>query len=86
MNDPGTMQGTILSKILQIFSTPISGTGSALTLMASTDGGSEAFVFQNIVIAEEFAPRHSADPAIIGQVILFGIFWASLTPIVRPRY
>jgi predicted extracellular nuclease len=46
------MQGTILTNDLQTFSAPITGTGSTLTLTltASTDGGSEAFAFQNIVI------------------------------------
>jgi hypothetical protein len=52
LNDPMLMQGTILTNDLQNFVAPIAGTGSqlTLTLTASTDGGSEAFAFQNIII------------------------------------
>jgi hypothetical protein len=59
LNDPMTMQGVILSNVLATFSTPLIGTGTelVLTLTARTDGGSEAFAFQNIVIAEGFVPE-----------------------------
>jgi predicted extracellular nuclease len=58
LNDPMTMQGTVLSNVLATFSTPLIGTGTELviTLTADTNGGSEAFAFQNIIIAEGFAP------------------------------
>jgi predicted extracellular nuclease len=56
LNDPMTMQGVILSNVLATFSTPLIGTGTelVLTLTANTNGGTEAFAFQNIVIAEGF--------------------------------
>ena len=59
LNDPMTMQGVILSNVLATFSTPLIGTGTelVLTLTASTNGGDEAFAFQNIVIAEGFVPE-----------------------------
>jgi predicted extracellular nuclease len=59
LNDPMTMQGIILSNILATFSTPLIGTGTelVLTLTANTNGGDEAFAFQNIVIAEGFVPE-----------------------------
>ena len=58
LNDPMTMQGEILNNVLQTFSTLLAGTGSSLTLTltASTNGGSEAFAFQNIVINEGGLP------------------------------
>ncbi len=58
LNDPMTMQGTILNNVLATFSTPLAGTGTELllTLTANTNGGSEAFAFQNIIIAEGFEP------------------------------
>ncbi len=50
--DPMLVDGTILTNELQTFTTALSGSGSelTLTLTASTDGGSEAFAFQNIYI------------------------------------
>ena len=59
LNDPMTMQGTVLTNVLTTFTTSLSGSGSELqlTLTADTNGGSEAFVFQNIVIAEGMAPE-----------------------------
>ena len=56
LNDPMLMQGTVLTNDLATFSTPISGTGSelTLTLTASTDGGSEAFAFQNLIVGTGF--------------------------------
>lgn len=52
LNDPMLADGTLLSNELQTLVSAISGTGSQLTLKltATTNGGSEAFVFQNIKI------------------------------------
>ena len=52
LNDPMLVNGTILTDDLQTFMTAVAGTGNELTLKltAMTDGGSEAFAFQNIVI------------------------------------
>jgi predicted extracellular nuclease len=54
LNDPMLVQGTILTDDLDSFSSPLIGTGSALTLTltATFDGGTEAVAFQNIVIEE----------------------------------
>ena len=58
LNDPMLVQGTILTNDLATFSTPIDGTGSslALTLTAQFNGGSEAVVFQNVIVATGFEP------------------------------
>ncbi|MDX1746072.1 MAG: hypothetical protein R3324_09060, partial [Halobacteriales archaeon] len=52
LNDPMLMGGTVLTNDLASFTVPLSGTGSelTLTLTAQTNGGSEAFAFQNILI------------------------------------
>ncbi|WP_299547518.1 ExeM/NucH family extracellular endonuclease [uncultured Tateyamaria sp.] len=54
LSDPLTLSGSgeVLSNMLQTLSGSIDGTGSTLnlTFTANTDGGSEAFAFQNIVI------------------------------------
>ncbi|WP_071517140.1 endonuclease/exonuclease/phosphatase family protein [Geitlerinema sp. PCC 9228] len=54
LNDPMQLNGTTLTNDLQTFTTDIDGTGSqlTLTLTANTNGGDEAFAFQNIVISE----------------------------------
>ena len=59
LNDPMTMQGTVLTNVLTTFVTPLTGSGTELllTLTAQTDGGSEAFAFQDIVIIEGVAPE-----------------------------
>jgi len=64
LNDPMTMQDVILSNVLTTFSTPLVGTGTelVLTLTADTNGGTEAFAFQNIVIAEGFEPVEPPPP------------------------
>ncbi len=64
LNDPMTMQDVILSNVLATFSTPLVGTGTelVLTLTADTNGGTEAFAFQNIVIAEGFEPVEPPPP------------------------
>ncbi|MGB5331338.1 MAG: hypothetical protein WBN05_02220, partial [Woeseiaceae bacterium] len=53
LNDPMLVDGVLLNNNLATFITALSGTGSelTLTLTAQTDGGSEAFAFQNIVIS-----------------------------------
>ncbi|AFY57726.1 putative extracellular nuclease [Rivularia sp. PCC 7116] len=58
LDDPMKVDGTTLSNNLQTLTTPITGTGStlALTLTAQTNGGSEAFAFQNILIEGDTAP------------------------------
>ncbi|MFQ6549825.1 ExeM/NucH family extracellular endonuclease [Aestuariibius sp. 2305UL40-4] len=57
LDDPLTEEnsGIVLSNVLQTVTTEIEGTGSdlALTVTAQTDGGSEAFAIQNIVIEGE---------------------------------
>jgi predicted extracellular nuclease len=52
LNDPMLVNGTILTNELQTFVAAITGSGSelTLTLTASTNGGDEAFAFQNIEI------------------------------------
>ena len=52
LDDPMLVDGVLLNNNLATFITALSGTGSelTLTLTAQTDGGSEAFAFQNIVI------------------------------------
>ena len=55
VNDPTTMQGVILTNNLATFSTLISGDGSVLTLTftANTNGGDEAFAFQNLIVTDD---------------------------------
>ncbi|SFI97387.1 hypothetical protein SAMN05216258_111143 [Albimonas pacifica] len=52
LDDPLTVEGIALSNELTQFAKAIEGTGSQLTLTfrGATDGGSEAFAFQNIVV------------------------------------
>lgn len=54
LNDPIDVGAAPLSNVLQAVSAPIAGSGEtlSLTLTASTDGGSEAVVFQNLVISQ----------------------------------
>ena len=56
LNDPMLMQGIILTNDLATFKTPISGTGTSLmlTLTAQFNGGSEAVVFQNVIVGTGF--------------------------------
>ena len=53
LNDPMLMNGELLNNELATFVTAIAGTGAQLTLqlIATTNGGTEAFVFQNIRIS-----------------------------------
>ena len=52
LNDPVLVDNVLLSNELQTFTAAVVGSGSVLTLTleASTNGGSEAFAFQNILI------------------------------------
>ncbi|MFK8051396.1 MAG: hypothetical protein AB8F65_00370 [Woeseiaceae bacterium] len=52
LNDPATLQGTVLTNAFQTFGADIAGSGSelAITLTVNTDGGSEAFAIRNIEI------------------------------------
>ena len=52
LNDPMLVNGTILTNDLATFSMAFAGTGSELTvtLTVSTNGGTEAFAFQNLVV------------------------------------
>ena len=52
LNDPMFVGGTMLTNNLSTFTAPLIGSGSqlTLTLTAQTNGGSEAFAFQNIII------------------------------------
>ncbi len=52
LNDPMSLTGVLLSNELQTFSHALLGTGSVLTLTltAQTNGGTEAFAFQNLII------------------------------------
>jgi len=58
LNDPMLMQGEILDNDLATFSTPVVGTGTSLslTLTAMFNGGSEAVVFQNLIVGTGFEP------------------------------
>ncbi len=58
LDDPMLVDGTVLSNDLQTLTTALSGTGSVLTLTleANTDGGTEAFAFQNIAIEGSLPP------------------------------
>lgn len=58
LSDPMLVQETILTNDLATFGTLISGTGSQLTvtLTMSTNGGTEAFAFQNLVVTQDNAP------------------------------
>lgn len=65
LNDPMTLNGTPLSNQLQTFQANINGTGSTLTIIleANTDGGSEAFAFQNLrILSGEQSDGPNTDP------------------------
>ena len=65
LDDPMLANGVLLNNQLQTLTTALQGSGNELnlTLTAMTDGGSEAFAFQNIVISQVPLP---------GAVFLFG--------------
>ncbi|MBU0641177.1 MAG: PEP-CTERM sorting domain-containing protein [Planctomycetes bacterium] len=52
INDPVEVNGVIINNNFQTLGAAVSGTGSVLTLTfdASNDGGSEVFIFDNIVV------------------------------------
>ena len=65
LSDPMTLQGTVLTNDLATFSTPLIGTGASLslTLTAQFNGGTEAIVFQNVIVGSGFdAPEPPAPP------------------------
>jgi hypothetical protein len=63
LNDPMLVDGTVLTNDLTTFTVPLTGSGSTLTLTltAVSDGGSEAFAFQDIVIREPASPPEPID-------------------------
>ena len=64
MDDPLSMNGTMLTNVLQTLTVPLTVPASpstlTLTLTTTTDGGSEGFAFQDIVITNGVAPFVSA--------------------------
>ncbi|MEO0669531.1 MAG: ExeM/NucH family extracellular endonuclease [Pseudomonadota bacterium] len=72
LDDPLTVSGTgeVLSNVLQTLSADLAGTGSVLnvTLTASTDGGSEAFAMQNLVIEA----AGSGEPQVVASALTSG--------------
>jgi predicted extracellular nuclease len=56
LSDPMLVDGTVLTNDLATFSSPIAGTGTSLelTLEAVFNGGSEAVVFQNVIVGSGF--------------------------------
>jgi predicted extracellular nuclease len=64
LNDPVVINGQVLSNILTPVRAPISGEGNELTisLIANTNGGSEAFVLQNLQVLSDFADEPPAGP------------------------
>ncbi len=66
LDDPMLVDGQQLGNTLQTLRAAIEGTGSSLllTLTAQTDGGSEGFVFQNLVVLDGFegGPQLSLQP------------------------
>ena len=67
LNDPlvEITTGTVLSNALQTLTQSITGSGSQLeiTFTADTDGGSEAFAFQNLVIEGEVDATSTGEPS-----------------------
>ena len=64
LSDPMTLQGTVLTNDLATFSTPLIGTGASLslTLTAQFNGGSEAVVFQNVIVGSGFETPEPPPP------------------------
>ncbi len=67
LNDPMSANGTLLSNQLQTLAEALVGSGSVLQLVltASTNGGNEAFAFQNIIVSGTAVPEP-------GVLALFG--------------
>lgn len=64
LNDPMTLQGTVVTNDLTTFSTPLIGTGTSLslTLTAQFNGGSEAVAFQNVIVGSGFETPEPPPP------------------------
>lgn len=76
LSDPMTLNGILLSNQLQTFTGALLGTGSVLTLTltAQTNGGTEAFAFQNLVIEGRVAAPEPTSAALIGVgLLVFGL-------------
>lgn len=71
-SDPMTVAGTILSNQLQTMMASIAGSGSVLSifLTADTNGGSEAFAFQNLIIEGTAAVPEPAMLALLGAGLI----------------
>ncbi|MEN8239216.1 MAG: hypothetical protein ABFR53_08455, partial [Actinomycetota bacterium] len=71
LDDPLSVNGVMLNNVLQTVTTPIAGAGSTLdlTLTAETDGGSEGYAVQNIVIeGDTGAPPPGATGVFISEL------------------
>ncbi|MEM7610593.1 MAG: endonuclease/exonuclease/phosphatase family protein [Pseudomonadota bacterium] len=68
LNDPMTVDGAVLTNVLAPFTTAIEGEGSTLTvtLTLQTDGGSEAFAFQNLIVLRNF--EDVVDPVVAAEI------------------
>lgn len=73
LNDPLSLDGVLLNDLLQNFVSRIDGTGSVLTIEffeIMTNGGSEAFLFDNLTIYAS----EPALPALLGAgLVAFGL-------------
>lgn len=71
LNDPMAIAGTLLSNQLQTFAGLLGGSGSVLTLTLAgqTNGGTEAFAFQNLIVSGS----RVADVPEPGTLALIGI-------------
>ncbi|MDJ0953761.1 MAG: hypothetical protein QNJ81_08775, partial [Acidimicrobiia bacterium] len=70
LDDPLAVNGVTLSNVLQTLTVPLSGSGSelAITFTAETDGGTEGYAAQDIVISgEPVAP--AAPELVINEVM-----------------
>jgi len=74
LNDPLMINGTVLSNILTPVRAAISGNGSELTirLTAYADGGSEAFVMQNLQVLSDFFVEPPVGPELLPISVIQG--------------
>ncbi len=72
LNDPMTVNGLSLTNEFLNFSAMINGTGSSLSvfLTGSSNGGSEAIAFQNLIISGDTGPATVSEPSML---VLFGL-------------